>query len=58
MVEHRLLAENESVQFASQANALPPWMGKDITPSGLSPGPDRDRLVQEWNEGQRCPVIF
>ena len=27
MVEYRLLAENESVQVASQANALPPFKG-------------------------------
>ena len=35
MVEHRLLVENESVQVASQANALSPLKGKDVTPSGL-----------------------
>ena len=35
MVEHRLLVENESVQVAFQANALPPLRGKDVTPSGL-----------------------
>ena len=28
MVEHRLVAENESVQVASQANALPPLKGR------------------------------
>ena len=35
MVEYRLLAENESVQVASQANALPPLKGNEVTPSGL-----------------------
>ena len=39
MVEHRLLAENESVQVAFQANALPPLKGKDVTLSGLMPSP-------------------
>ena len=39
MVEHRLLAENESVQVASQANALPPLKGKYVIPSGLLPSP-------------------
>ena len=39
MVEYRLLAENESVQVASQANALPPLKGNDVTPSGLLPSP-------------------
>ena len=39
MVEHRLLVENESVQVASQANALPPLKGKDVTPSCLLPSP-------------------
>ena len=39
MVEHRLLVENESVQMASQANALPPLKGKDVTTSGLLPSP-------------------
>ena len=39
MVEHRLLVENESVQVASQVNALPPLKGKDVTPSGLLPSP-------------------
>ena len=39
MVEYRLLAENESVQVESQANALPPLKGNDVTPSGLLPSP-------------------
>ena len=39
MVEHRLLAENETVQVASQAYALPLLMEKDVTPSGLLPSP-------------------
>ena len=39
MVEHRLLVENESVQVASLANALPLLKGKDVTPSGLLPSP-------------------
>ena len=39
MVEHRLLAENESVQVASLDNVLPPLKGKDATPSGLLPSP-------------------
>ena len=39
MVEYRLLVENESVQVASHANALPPLKGKDITPSGVLPSP-------------------
>ena len=43
MVENRLLAVNESVKVASQANALPPLKGKDITPSGLLPSP-RSRM--------------
>ena len=39
MVEHRLLAEDESVQVASLANALPPLKGKYVTPFGLLPSP-------------------
>ena len=39
MVEYRLLAENESVQVASQANALPHLKGNEVTPSGLLPSP-------------------
>ena len=39
MVEHSLLVENESVQVASLANALPPLKGKDVTPSVLLPSP-------------------
>ena len=39
MVEHRLLDENESVQVASQANAVPLLKGNDVTPSGLLPSP-------------------
>ena len=39
MVEHRLLTENVSAQMASQANALPPLKGNDVTPSGLLPSP-------------------
>ena len=39
LLEHRLLVENESVQVASQANALPPLKEKDATPSGLLPSP-------------------
>ena len=35
MVEYGLLAENESVLVASQANALPHLKGNDVTPSGL-----------------------
>ena len=37
MVVHRLLSENESVHVVSQANALPPLKGKDVTSSGLPP---------------------
>ena len=37
MVEYWLLVENVSVQVASQANALPPLKGKEVTPSGLLP---------------------
>ena len=50
MVEHCLLAENESVQVASQANALPPLKGKGITPSGLLPLPQSRPTVSrmEW----------
>ena len=44
MVEYRLLAENKSVQVASQANALPSLKGKDVTPSGVLPSP-RSRLT-------------
>ena len=43
MVEYRLLAVNESVQVASQANALTPLKIKDVTPSGLLPSP-RSRM--------------
>ena len=32
-----LLVENESIQVASQANALPPLKGNNVTPSGLLP---------------------
>ena len=39
MVENILQAENELVQVASQANALPPLQGKDVTPSGIQPSP-------------------
>ena len=39
MVEYRLLAENESLQVASQANALPPLKVNDVTPSVLLPSP-------------------
>ena len=39
MVVCRLLAENKSVQMASQANALPPLKGKDVTQSGLLSAP-------------------
>ena len=39
MVEYRLLAWNESVQVASQANALPPLKEKDVTPTGLLRSP-------------------
>ena len=39
MVEYRLLVENESVQVAPEANALPPLKGKDVTPSGLLSSP-------------------
>ena len=39
IVEHRLLAENESAQVASQANAFPHLNGNDATPSGLLPSP-------------------
>ena len=39
MVDDRLLFENESVRVASQANALPHWNRKDVTPSGLPPSP-------------------
>ena len=35
MVEYRLLTENESVLVASQANALPPLKGNEVTPSGV-----------------------
>ena len=49
MVEYRLLVENESVQVASQANALPHLKGKDVTPSGLLPShrsrPTGSRMV-------------
>ena len=38
-VAYRLQAENQSVQVASQANALLPLKEKDVTPSGLSPSP-------------------
>ena len=58
IMEHRLLVENESVQVASQANALPPLKRKDVTPSGLLRCPDQGRLVREWSEGQRCQVMF
>ena len=44
MMEHRSLAENESVQVASQAIALPPLKRKDVTPSGLLPS-NRSRLT-------------
>ena len=38
MVEHRLLVENESVQVAPQANALPPLKGKGVIwSSAVSP---------------------
>ena len=39
MVVCRLLAENKSVQLASQANALPPLNRKDVIQSGLLPAP-------------------
>ena len=39
MVEHRLLVENESVQVAFQANALPPLKENDVAQSGLLPLP-------------------
>ena len=39
LVEHSLLDENESVQVASKANALPPLKGKEVAPSGLLPSP-------------------
>ena len=39
MVEYWLLVGNESVQVASQANALLPLKGKDVTPSGLLSSP-------------------
>ena len=39
MVEYWLLVENKSVQVASQANALPPLNGNDVTPSGILPSP-------------------
>ena len=53
-----MLAENESVQVASHANALPPLMGNDVTPSGPCRRHNRDRLVLLWSEGQRCQLIF
>ena len=56
MVEHRLLVENESVQVASQANALPPLSGKDVTPSGLLLSP-RSRLTGSKN-GVKASGIF
>ena len=34
-----LLAENESVEVASQANSLPLLKGKYVTPSGLLSSP-------------------
>ena len=37
MMVYRLLAENESVQVASQSNVLPTLKGKDVTPSCLLP---------------------
>ena len=62
MVEHRSLAENEPVQVASQANALPPLKEKDVT---LVAGDlvfysrrNRDRPVGEWSEGQGSPLVF
>ena len=39
MVDHRLLVENESIQVASQANALPPLKENDVSPTGLLPSP-------------------
>ena len=39
MVVHRLLVENDIVQVASKANALPPLNGKYVTPFGLPPSP-------------------
>ena len=48
MVEHRLLVETESAQVASQANALPPLMGKDVTPSGLLPSPRSRPTGSDW----------
>ena len=39
MVVYRLMAENESVQVASQASALPNLKVKDVTPSALLPLP-------------------
>ena len=35
----KMLAENESVQVAFQANVLSPLKGKDVTPSDLLPSP-------------------
>ena len=45
MVVYRLLADDESVQLASQINALPPLKGKVVLPSDLLHRPDRGRLA-------------